>query len=553
MSTYLTLDGDVMVRAGNIFTLSAGLVGCWVVWGVTKKALEVYRSPLRKLPGPPSDSILFGNFLRLVDEKAQETFREWQETYGHVFAVNTVLGSRRCVTTDHKAIAHILANNMIYYKPEFGRFQLSYLLGEGLVTVEGPGHRHQRRALNPAFNTNQLRDNFSTFLEKSAELRDLLRAQIKSPAMSTEIDALHWLSRATIDIIGLAGFNYDFNTIRVGEAGNELAAAIHQLNSPKRLPVLLMLKGFLPFLRVFEFDEQSKLTIKVRNLLRDIGRKLIAEKDKGSIDETGKEVDEAHGRDILSQIIKLNTSKSVASQEKLSIDQILDQIPTFLVAGHETTAVALAWCLFSLSQDKAVQGRLREELSHAFPDDAVPVTMESLNSLPYLDAVVRETLRFNSPIDNAGRVAVQDDIIPLDKPFVQTDGTEVNHIRIKKGDGFFIPILEMNRSKDVWGEDGDQFNPDRWLRELSPAAASVPALWSNIMTFLGGPRSCIGYRFAILEMKALLLYLIRAFEFELAADPKDVIHKALIVTRPSLRSRPEKGSHLPMTIRPVSL
>jgi cytochrome P450 len=108
---------------------------------------------------------------------------------------------------------------------------------------------------------------------------------------------------------------------------------------------------------------------------------------------------------------------------------VLDQIPTFLVAGHETTAVALAWCLCVLGQDKTIQVRLREELVHAFPDDTAPITMESLNSLPYLDAIVRETLRYNPPVDLAGRVAVQDDIIPLDKPFVQNDGIEVDHIR----------------------------------------------------------------------------------------------------------------------------
>jgi cytochrome P450 len=122
-------------------------------------------------------------------------------------------------------------------------------------------------------------------------------------------------------------------------------------------------------------------------------------------------------------------SKSVSAQDKLSVDQVLDQIPTFLVAGHETTAVGLTWCLFSLALDKPIQERLRAELLQAFPDDTAPITMEVVNSLPYLDAVVRETLRYNPPIDIAARVAVEDDVIPLDKPFVQKDGKEVDHIQ----------------------------------------------------------------------------------------------------------------------------
>jgi cytochrome P450 len=122
-------------------------------------------------------------------------------------------------------------------------------------------------------------------------------------------------------------------------------------------------------------------------------------------------------------------SKSTSTQDKLSEDQLLDQIPTFLAAGHETTATGLAWCLFNLGRDKVVQQRLRDELLQAFPDDTVPVTMESLNSLTYLDAVVRETLRYDPPIEGAVRVAMQDDIIPLENPITLKDGQTVDHIQ----------------------------------------------------------------------------------------------------------------------------
>jgi cytochrome P450 len=133
-------------------------------------------------------------------------------------------------------------------------------------------------------------------------------------------------------------------------------------------------------------------------------------------------------RDILSHIIRLNLSKSTSTEDKLSEDQLLDQIPTFLAAGHETTATGLAWCLFNLSQNKTSQTHLREELTQAFPDDTASITMESLNSLPYLDAVVRETLRYDPPIDATARVAMQDDIIPLENPITLRDGKQVDHI-----------------------------------------------------------------------------------------------------------------------------
>jgi hypothetical protein len=92
MLSQFALLEDVTFNTGNAFTLSAGLVGCWVVWKIAKRVFDVYRSPLRKLPGPPSDSFIFGNFLRIITGETQKTFLEWEQTYGHVFAVNAVLG-----------------------------------------------------------------------------------------------------------------------------------------------------------------------------------------------------------------------------------------------------------------------------------------------------------------------------------------------------------------------------------------------------------------------------------------------------------------------------
>ncbi|PVF92144.1 cytochrome P450 [Serendipita vermifera] len=555
MLTLTSSTADLILRASNALALSAvSLVGLWIVWRIAVIALEVYHTPLRNLPGPPPTTFALGNVMEFTTDDIQQIFLDWGQKYGRVFAIYGLMGTRRGIATDHKAVGHIYKNNMIYYKPDAARFQLGYLLGDGVVTAEGLEHRHQRRGLLPAFNTNQLRELFPVFIQKSAELRDLFQAQIQPSTSSAQVDVLHWFYRAAIDILGLAGFNYDFNTLQQGETGNELAAAIHRVNSPKKFPLFLFFRGLLPFLRRFEFDQHSKEVKNTRLLMRDIGLQMFADKERGFLEKGAlaafaNMVILDQDKDILSQIIRLNMNRS--AEEKLSVDQVVDQIPTFLVAGYETLGVALAWCLMSLSQNKHMQTRLREELLQAFPDDMVPITMESLEALPYLDAVVRETLRYDPPVDVSARVAMQDDIIPLEKPIVLKDGRTVDHLEVKKGDQWLIPLYGMNRSKDVWGEDGDQFNPDRWLRGVPAAAETSPGAWSHIMTFLAGSRSCIGYRFALLEMKSILLHLIRAFEFELDADPNDIIHKALIVTRPMVRSNLEKGSHMPMIIKPV--
>ena len=99
---------------------------------------------------------------------------------------------------------------------------------------------------------------------------------------------------------------------------------------------------------------------------------------------------------------------------------------SFLVAGHETTSTATVWCLFALTQAPEVQCKLREELLTIGTERP---TMDELNALPYLDAVVRETLRVHAPVPSSMRVAKKDDVIPVTEPFVDRFGVVQDSIR----------------------------------------------------------------------------------------------------------------------------
>ena len=121
------------------------------------------------------------------------------------------------------------------------------------------------------------------------------------------------------------------------------------------------------------------------------------------------------------------------------------EIPTFLIAGHETTSTALTWALFGLGVNLEAQRKLREELLTLNTD--LPTT-DDLKTLKYLDMVVREALRLWSPISSSKRVAVKDVLLPL------RDG---GFVKLNKGDEVRIPIHPMNTAKDVWGEDAAKF------------------------------------------------------------------------------------------------
>lgn len=251
------------------------------------------------------------------------------------------------------------------------------------------------------------------------------------------------------------------------------------------------------------------------------------------------------GRDILSVLVRSNLA-SVPSQ-RLSLDETLCQISTFLSAGHETSAAAMTWTLYALARAPDIQARLRRELrsvpvpspsppssppSHpsspstpsAIPD-ADSDTVAAVLAHPYLDAVVREALRLHAPVTSTMRVAGKDDVVPVARPFVDRRGRACDAIHVRKGDIVTVPLQAMNKSREVWGEDAEVFRPERWLEGgeaeeedgedgarwegtgrpgRGQKRAGPPGLWGNMLTFLNGNplngnRACIGFRFAINE------------------------------------------------------
>ncbi|KAF9236869.1 hypothetical protein BU15DRAFT_63590 [Melanogaster broomeanus] len=148
------------------------------------------------------------------------------------------------------------------------------------------------------------------------------------------------------------------------------------------------------------------------------------------------------------------------------------------------------------------------------------------------------------------RVAMKDGVLPLEKPFTDQNGVLHDGIRMSKGDPVFIPILAMNRPEELW-------EPDAHEENLPESVSHIPGAWDHMLSFLGGARACIGYRFSLVEqtpvlnrMKAILFTLVRAFEFELAVPASEIGKKATLVQRPALRGDPTNRPQLPLLVKP---
>ncbi|KZV95960.1 cytochrome P450 [Exidia glandulosa HHB12029] len=538
--------------------LAVAGVGSFVAYNVLSFAYDYWvksRSPLRALPGPKeSANWIYGHMKIMLSSGSNEVQERWVKELGGTFAIRSLFGKFQLVTTDTRANTHILFASHIFQKPETVRRATKRMLGEGILFTEGEQHRDQRRLLNPAFGFSHVRVMTQVFNEKGMQLREIWYNKCIEAGGSVRLNALSWLSKATLDGIGKAGFDYEFETLNEGGKMNELAEAFEQLFRTDQTvfeQMRVMMNDRLPLLGAIAPGRRQKMIEHSKKKMDEVGMRIVQEKKAAILAEFGgatANIDKKSfsGNDLISVLLRANLAADLDPSQRLSDEEVLAQIPSFLVAGHETASNSTTWAMYALANNPAMQKKLREELQ-AVPTDTP--TLDILNALPYLDQVVREVLRLHTVVSFVQREAVQDDVIPLGKPIKDANGQTITHIKVQKGDQVMVPIWLINRSKDIWGPDADQFRPERW--DSPPAeAAGIPGIAPNLMSFIGGPRSCIGFRFAIAEVKALLFNVVRGFEFKLAVDKDTLWSRSGVLMRPQLRG--SNSVELPVVLTPLA-
>ncbi|KAJ7488422.1 cytochrome P450 [Mycena latifolia] len=535
-----------------ILQLLLPIVTTLVCYGLFHVVQLLYRdltSPLRHVVGPTSPSLILGNFKELADD-AQLTAK-WRSQFGRNFLFRGLFSISELHTADLKAINHIVTNSAVYQRAPTTRAFTQRLLGKGLLGVEMDDHKRQRRAMNPAFSVGQIRVVTEVFVEKAAQLRDIWVRQAAPEKEGAHIDVLFWLRRMTLDVIGQAGFNYEFDALEPKGQPNELNQLFTELiHSPRanRYFAFRLSQAIVPILRLLPVPG-TRTVRRARTKMFTIGRQIVWN-SKAALKAGDDKKTLGRRRDLLAALLNANLSTNIPDSQRLQEAEVIAQIPTFFFAGHETTSSGTAWALHALSLNTAAQAKLREELLTMSTDNP---TMDELNSLPYLEMVVRETMRVHSPVLFTQRMAMEDDVLPLAKPYIDQDGNSHDSLPIPKGQMIHIPILAVNTDKEIWGEDADEFKPERW-EQIPNRASEIPGVWANLFTFFAGPHNCIGFRFSLVELKALLFTLIRAFEFE-PAVPKGGIYAVTsgLLQRPAVRAEAQKGTGLPLIVKPVNI
>jgi len=390
-------------------------------------------------------------------------------------------------------------------------------------------------------------------LESAQTLATLIRAHVgaelkkeNNPKGTILMNALDWTSRATLDIIGRVGFAYDF---KCGESP-EAQEIMHMwrefiddgLSSAGFVaPLVLRAFPWIGSLPVKNLQAQGAIKMRIKELTRHLAEEKIAQiTEKGGMDSAKRD------KDLLSLLVRASAKEG----EKIDVDELLDHINTFVMVGHETTSAVLSYTMNALARHPDVQDKMRAELEEfgrepTYDDFTNPAT------LPYLEAVTKEALRVFPAGAHTERVAAKDDVIQLDKPLTLADGTLLHELRVKKGQMIVVPYLSINTHTSVWGPDGQEFRPSRWLSE-TPLPQVSKGGWNHLMSFTEGPHLCVGYRLALFEFKAIISALVRTVRFEdtgLKVESKFLATLQPFVVDPSVKDDAEmKGAYMPIKV-----
>ncbi|KAL9935485.1 hypothetical protein V8E36_005833 [Tilletia maclaganii] len=535
-----------VIPAAQLIGTALALGLGWLVYQVFLRAR--YFSPLRKLPGPEYGHWLFGQTKAVLQREPGIAFSEWRAAHGQkgVIRIVTALGRERIVFFTHSAAKQILVDRPYDYpKPSYLRRILGQVAGEGLLTLEGPEHSSLRKFLSRAFAPRYLQEQYeSSYHGPISNLVKTWKKEVdnsKTPSEGTEIEVFAWVSRCLLDIIGLAAFGYEINSIL--DDSNDLGSAYHSVtklqNGPNLLGLILVMitpggpamlnwaasqawtgkavlrlyKGiaslglgaaFVPLQRVGIFLS-SMYTIE------NVAARLMNEKMEEAR-RLGPAAMDSGKMDILSLLVKASMTEQ--SSYKMTAAEVKNQILTVLAAGHETTASGVTWTLWLLAKHPEVQRKLRKEVRTLTSAYEHP-PFADLKELKYLGAVVSETLRVFPPTPSTSRQARVDSVI---------DGTF-----IPKGTVLLIPSRAMNMDPaGSWGPDAKEFRPERWL-DLPPGYDPT----FSLMTFIAGAHKCIAYQMAQNEMRLITAMLVANFEFELLSSTQEVVAESAITMKPA--------------------
>ncbi|EOO00297.1 putative cytochrome p450 protein [Phaeoacremonium minimum UCRPA7] len=382
-----------------------------------------------------------------------------------------------------QAVTAVMSQPYVFEKPAAVRDGLVVSLGVGLVAAEGDQHRKQKKLLTPIFGLSRNRRLVPQMWAKAQVFGQKLEEMVKEAGGPTVILVHPLTMAATLDVIGSTTLGTDFDSIRypdqpILQAYQKVFPSLENQNAFERfvgatLPAIISPHVLfkVPLRPIREFHQGMAM-------LKEYCTNQIRLKKK-EIDAGGADDVELREKDILSAIIASGLTDE---------NELLSHLLTILAAGHESTAITLAWALFKLAQNQDVQEKLRAEIRESLPHMASEVpTLDEINGMKYLRCFLMEVFRLYPAFPSMMREAARP--------------TTVGDLQIPKGKHIMVSPYAVNRSPELWGNDADEFRVERWEESYNGGAKTSQAF----LTFSSGPRICIGKDFATISLKGITL------------------------------------------------
>ncbi|CAJ2630132.1 unnamed protein product [Trifolium pratense] len=408
-------------------------------------------------------------------------------------------------TANPANIEHMLVTNFSNYgKGWYHHSVLEDLLGDGIFTVDGEKWRHQRKSASYQFSTKLLRE-FSSSVFKSSAVK--LAGIVSEAAISNNIIELQDLfMKSTLDSVFKVILGVELDTMRgTYREGTQFSIAFDEASAA----IMYRYVNFLWKVQRFLNIGSEAVLKKSLRVIDDFVYKVITSK----IEQSQKPQDNSLGLkgDILSRFLELNETNP---------KYLKDIILSFIIAGKDTSAITLSWFIYQLCKHPHVQEKIAKEIREAtkvedsltIDELAAKVTEESMEKMQYLHAALTETIRLHPALPVESKYCFSDDTLP--------DGYSV-----KKGDLVSFQPYVMGRMKFLWGEDAEQFRPERWLDENGNFMKESSFKFT---AFQAGPRICIGKDFAYRQMKIYSAVLLGSHGFKLADQNKLAKYKIML-------------------------
>ncbi|XP_042883733.1 cytochrome P450 4C1-like [Penaeus japonicus] len=466
---------------------------------------------IEQLPGPKGLPLL-GNLLHMwVDH--EELFRRICKICEFGNVARFWVGSKPyCLVSSARAVETILSSSKHIDKGGDYAFFRPWL-GEGLVTSTGVKWHTHRKMLTPAFHFKIL-ENFVDVFTAQAEA---LVEKLKAKANGEPFDIYNDITLCALDIICETAMGRSIGAQENSESS--IVKAIHKMG------MLIQFRQFRPWLHsdfTFQLSRYGREQRECLRLIHGLAEETIAMRRKARQEKRRRRTreEEEDAKNDGSAIPGQKTRQAFldllleCSEKDPSItdEDMRDEVNTFMFAGHDTTSAAMNWFLYVMGIHRDAQERVFEEIESVLQGADRAPTASDLREMKYLELCLKETLRIFPPVPMIIRELKEDAVI--------------DNYCIPAGTSIAIHVYRLHRDPDQF-PDPEAFDPDRFLPENSAKRHSFA-----YTPFSAGPRNCIGQKFSLLEIKAILCSILRKFRVESVVPREDLKLLAELILLP---------------------